>query len=93
MPRRMPPEPGPFGSCRRVGTFVPGNQAATAIARTGPYRFTRNPIYLAFTSLQIGLALLVNSLSVVITLLPAVVLISVVIRREQRYLGLRFPSE
>jgi len=77
-----------------AGTPVPGNQAATAIVRTGPYRFSRNPIYLAFTLLQLGLALAVNSLTLVITALPAVALMAlVVIPREERYLERRFPSE
>ena len=34
---------------RAAGTPVPGNRPTTAIVRTGPYRFSRNPIYLAFS--------------------------------------------
>src|SRR5262249_56661180 len=34
---------------RAAGTPVPGNEPTTVIVRTGPYRFTRNPIYLAFS--------------------------------------------
>jgi protein-S-isoprenylcysteine O-methyltransferase Ste14 len=77
-----------------AGTPVPGNQPATAIVRAGPYRFTRNPIYLAFTLLHLGIALLANSLTLLITLIPAVGLMSlVVIPREEHYLGMRFPAE
>jgi protein-S-isoprenylcysteine O-methyltransferase Ste14 len=62
--------------------------------RTGPYRFSRNPIYLAFSLLQLGIALWVNSLWFVLTLLAAVAVMSrVVIPREERYLEARFPSE
>jgi protein-S-isoprenylcysteine O-methyltransferase Ste14 len=79
---------------KEAGTPVPGNQAATAIVRSGPYRFSRNPIYLAFSLLQLGLALLVDSLTLVITLVPAVAVMAlVVIPREERYLAQRFPSE
>lgn len=79
---------------RAAGTPVPGNQPATAIVNAGPYRFSRNPIYLAFVVFQLGLALLVNSLALVITLLPAFGLMAlVVIPREERYLMLRFPVE
>jgi protein-S-isoprenylcysteine O-methyltransferase Ste14 len=79
---------------KAAGTPVPGNQPATAIVQTGPYRFSRNPIYLAFAVFQLGLALLVNSLSLVITLLPAFGLMAlVVIPREERYLMGRFPVE
>jgi protein-S-isoprenylcysteine O-methyltransferase Ste14 len=79
---------------RAAGTPVPGNQPTTTIVRTGPYRFSRNPIYLAFSLLQLGIALWVNSLWLVVTLLPAVAVMSfVVIPREERYLAARFPSE
>ena len=61
---------------------------------TGPYRFSRNPIYLAFSLFQMGLCLWLNSLGLLITLVPAVALMSlVVIPREERYLEARFPSE
>jgi len=79
---------------RAAGTPVPGNRPTTTIVRTGPYRFTRNPIYLAFSLLQLGLSFWVNSLALLITLIPAVALIRlVVIPREERYLEARFPSE
>jgi protein-S-isoprenylcysteine O-methyltransferase Ste14 len=73
---------------RDAGTPVPGNQPTTVIVRTGPYRFSRNPIYLAFSLLQLGLAFWVNSLGLLITLVPAVALMSlVVIPREETYLA------
>src|SRR5215216_4123962 len=79
---------------RAAGTPVPGNRPTTTIVRTGPYRFSRNPIYLAFSLLQLGIALWVNSLWLVLTLLAAVAVMSrVVIPREEWYLEARFPSE
>jgi protein-S-isoprenylcysteine O-methyltransferase Ste14 len=79
---------------RAAGTPVPGNRPTTAIVRTGPYRFTRNPIYLSFSLLQIGLALLVNSAWLLVTLVPAAALMAlVVVPREERYLEARFPAE
>lgn len=81
-------------SFRRAGTPVPGNRPTTAIVRTGPYRYSRNPIYLAFSLLQLGIALWVNSIWLVLTLVPAVLLMSlVVIPREEAFLAARFPSE
>ena len=41
---------------RAAGTPIPGNRPTTTIVRTGPYRFSRNPIYLAFSFLQLGLS-------------------------------------
>jgi protein-S-isoprenylcysteine O-methyltransferase Ste14 len=79
---------------RRAGTPVPGNRSTTTIVRAGPYAFSRNPIYLAFTLFQVGLAAWVNSLGVLLTLLPALALmVLVVIPREERYLEARFPAE
>jgi protein-S-isoprenylcysteine O-methyltransferase Ste14 len=79
---------------RAAGTPVPGNQPTTTIVRTGPFRFSRNPIYLAFSALQVGIALWVGSLWLLITLVPALALMSFwVIPREERYLEARFPGE
>jgi protein-S-isoprenylcysteine O-methyltransferase Ste14 len=79
---------------RAAGTPVPGDRPTTVIVRAGPFRYSRNPIYLAFSLLHLGLACWVNSLWLLVTLIPAVALMSfVVIPREERYLERRFPSE
>jgi protein-S-isoprenylcysteine O-methyltransferase Ste14 len=79
---------------RTAGTPVPGNRPTTTIVRTGPYRWSRNPIYLSFSLLQLGVACWVNSLWLLVTLMPAVALMSfVVIPREEHYLESRFPSD
>jgi protein-S-isoprenylcysteine O-methyltransferase Ste14 len=76
---------------RAAGTPVPGNLPTTTIVRTGPYSFSRNPIYLSFSLLQFGVAFCVNGLWLLVTLIPAVALMSfVVIPREERYLKTRF---
>src|SRR5437899_8511268 len=46
---------------RAAGTPVPARKPTTMIVRTGPYRFSRNPIYLAFSLLQLGISIRVNS--------------------------------
>lgn len=75
-------------------TPVPGSKPTTTIVRAGPYRFSRNPIYLSFSLFQLGLALWLNSLWMVIALLASIAVMSfVVIPREERYLASRFPSE
>jgi protein-S-isoprenylcysteine O-methyltransferase Ste14 len=77
-----------------AGTPVPGNRPTATIVRTGPYRWSRNPIYLSFSLLQLGLACWINSLWLLVTLIPAVALMSlVVIPREEHYLERRFPSD
>jgi len=77
-----------------AGTPVPGNQPTVTIVRSGPYRFTRNPIYLAFSALQLGVALCASSLWTLVTLAVAVALMAgVVIPREERYLEAHFPAQ
>jgi protein-S-isoprenylcysteine O-methyltransferase Ste14 len=79
---------------RAAGTPVPGNRPTTAIVRVGPYRFSRNPIYFAFSLLQMGIALGVNDAWILVTLIPAIFVMSlVVIPREELYLQGRFGDE
>jgi len=85
---------GSVGKFRAAGTPVPGNKATTAIVRSGPYRFSRNPIYLAFSLLQLGIAIWVNGLLLVATLIASVaVMACIVIPREEQYLERRFGTE
>ena len=79
---------------RAAGTPVPGDRPTTTIVRTGPYRYSRNPVYLAFSLFHLGVAFWINTLWLLVTLVPAVALMSfVVIPREERYLETRFPSQ
>ena len=76
---------------RRAGTPIRTRKPVTAIITTGPYRLSRNPIYLSFTLLQLGLGLWGNSAWVVGTLIPTLVLLSYgVIAREERYMAQKF---
>jgi len=77
-----------------AGTPVPGNKPTTVLVRTGPYRCSRNPIYVAFSLFQLGIASWVNSVWLIATLIAAVALMaSVVIPREERYLERRFGAD
>ena len=79
---------------RRAGTPVPGSEPTTTIVGTGPYRYSRNPIYLAFSLAQLATAFWADSAWVVVTMIPAILVMSlVVIPREEAYLEARFPSE
>ncbi len=71
----------------RARTGIMLQQAASHVVDEGPYRFTRNPMYVGLTSSYFGLALLVNA-AWPLVLLPVVlvVLTLAVIRREERYM-------
>ena len=74
-----------------AGTPVPGNKPTTVLVRTGPYRFSRNPIYVAFSLLQLGIAAWADSVWLLATLAGAVsVMALVVIPREERYMARKF---
>jgi protein-S-isoprenylcysteine O-methyltransferase Ste14 len=72
-------------------TILPAGRPTTAIVERGPYRFTRNPMYLAMAVSYLGLAVVMNNLWAVV-LMPVVVAVidRVVIRREERYLTAKF---
>ncbi len=76
---------------RVAGTSVQGSKRTTVIVRTGPYRFSRNPIYLAFILLVLGLSVWLNNLWLLVTLVPVAAIIAlVVIPREERFLERNF---
>ena len=79
---------------RAAGTSVRGSTSSTTIVRTGPYRFSRNPIYLAFILFVLGLSVWLNNLWVPVTLVPALSIIAmVVIPREERFLERNFNGQ
>lgn len=76
---------------RRAGTNIDPHKPATALVVTGPFRFTRNPLYLSLTLLYMGVTALANALWPLVFL--PVVLVVVrrgVIDREERYLEGKF---
>jgi protein-S-isoprenylcysteine O-methyltransferase Ste14 len=79
---------------RAADTPVPAWKPTTAIVRTGPYRVSRNPIYLAFSLFQLGVAIWIGSWWLIGTLVLAVAIMNwIVVPREERYLESRFGAE
>jgi protein-S-isoprenylcysteine O-methyltransferase Ste14 len=76
---------------RAAGTNVNPTKPATALVTSGPFRFSRNPLYLALTLLFLGLSLAVNTWWGFIVLGPLLLLMHKgVILREERYLEQKF---
>jgi len=74
-----------------AGTHVPSSMPTTTIVDTGPYRFTRNPIYLAMFLGLVGLAVAFDSLWMLAVLVPfALVIRYGVVAREEAYLERKF---
>lgn len=75
----------------RAGSTVPTNLPTTTIVESGPYRFTRNPIYLGMFLGLIGLAIALDTLWLLTTLVPfALVIRYGVVAREEVYLERTF---
>lgn len=80
-----------FVALRRTGTTANPRVPSQALVVTGPFRWSRNPIYLAMTGLYLGVTLIANALAPLLLLVPLwVVMHFGVIRREERYLAKRF---
>jgi protein-S-isoprenylcysteine O-methyltransferase Ste14 len=75
----------------RAGSNVPTNTPTTSIVDTGPYRFTRNPIYLGMMLGLVGLAIAFDSLWLLVMLVPFFLVIRYgVVAREEAYLERKF---
>ena len=75
----------------RAGSNVPTNRPTTTIVESGPYRLTRNPIYLGMFLGLIGLAIAFNNLWLLLMLMPfALVIRYGVVAREEAYLDRKF---
>jgi protein-S-isoprenylcysteine O-methyltransferase Ste14 len=75
----------------KAGSNVPTNRPTTTIVEDGPYRFTRNPIYLGMFLGLIGLAIALDTLWLLMILVPfALVIRYGVVAREEAYLDRRF---
>jgi protein-S-isoprenylcysteine O-methyltransferase Ste14 len=75
----------------QAGTSPNPDVPTTTIVSHGPYRFSRNPIYLAFTLLTLGIAAARNTRWPVLLLAGAVLTTQRgVIEPEERYLEQRF---
>ncbi|MGK9169588.1 isoprenylcysteine carboxylmethyltransferase family protein [Inquilinus limosus] len=75
----------------RAGSNVPTNMPTTTIVDDGPYRFTRNPIYLAMFLGLVGLATAFDSLWLLVVLVPFGLVIRYgVVAREEAYLERKF---
>ncbi len=76
---------------KRLGTPVRPDRAATTLVIAGPYKVTRNPMYLGLASVYLGIAIAEQSLWAII-LLPLVltVILNRAIKPEEAFLERRF---
>ena len=79
---------------RRAGTAIDPGDATIAIVTGGPFRFSRNPLYLTLATAYVGIALSVNALWPLAFLPISLIMITVwVISGEEKYLEGKFGEE
>ncbi|MBN1316880.1 MAG: isoprenylcysteine carboxylmethyltransferase family protein [Anaerolineales bacterium] len=82
------------GAFKKANTTVKPFQESNALITSGVFRITRNPMYLGFVLILIGIALLLRSLSPFIVIIVFAILIDqIYIRVEERMLADKFGSE
>jgi protein-S-isoprenylcysteine O-methyltransferase Ste14 len=82
------------GTMLRGHASIPTNRPTDAIVTGGPFRFSRNPIYLSMILLQIGVGAWTRSLWFFVLAAISVALLTWgVILREERYLEQKFGDE
>jgi protein-S-isoprenylcysteine O-methyltransferase Ste14 len=79
---------------RRAGTSPNPTRPTSALTFDGPYRFTRNPMYLGLALVSAGAAIAFDAFwPLPLVLVAAALMVPLVIAREERYLEQKFGEE
>ncbi len=79
---------------RRAGTAFDPHKPASALITDGPYRFSRNPAYVALTLWYLGIGLVLNNAWILLLAIPPVLVMDRrAIPREERHLEEKFGQD
>jgi protein-S-isoprenylcysteine O-methyltransferase Ste14 len=82
------------GVFRRAGTTPNPTGEVTAFVTSGPFRFTRNPMYVGLVLFQVGVAFLLGNAWVLLLAVPSFILLDrLVIAGEERYLAAKYGAD
>ena len=83
-----------IGTFRRWRTSIIPVRPATARVVSGPYRFTRNPMYVGLAALAVALSLFLDTWWTIVLLMPVLLVVRVVVSApEERYLQRHFGAD
>ena len=78
----------------KAKTHIEPWKPTTTIISTGLFAYSRNPIYLAFCFLTIGIGIVFDSLWIIGSFIPSVILLYfIAIKKEEHYLETKFGDE
>jgi protein-S-isoprenylcysteine O-methyltransferase Ste14 len=87
----MPPALSRF---RRARTAFNSHKPASALIADGPYRFSRNPAYIALTLWYVGIGLILNNAWALLLVIPPLAIVDrLEIPREERHLEAQFGAQ
>ena len=76
---------------KRAGTNVPTYRPTTALVTCGPYRYSRNPLYISLFLVYAGIAIVADNLWILALAVPLFLVMRYgVVAREERYLERKF---
>ena len=83
-----------IGNFRRSRTSIVPVRPATTLVISGPYRFTRNPMYVGLALLTVALGLFMGTWWPIVLLFPVLLVVRLfVIAPEEQYLRRRFGAD
>lgn len=83
-----------FKTFKQFETSPDVRSPTTAIVTEGIYRLSRNPMYLSLALLYLGIACWVNSLWILLLLVPVLIIVNQgVIKHEEQYLERKFGNQ
>ncbi len=79
---------------RRAGTTFDVRKAASVLITDCPYRFSRNPSYVALTFLYLGVGTILNNGWIWLLVVPVLLVMDLwVVRKEERHLETKFGED
>ena len=81
-------------SFKRAETNIEPWKPTTRILSTGIYAYSRNPVYVAFCLVPIGIGIFLNNFWILVSFVPSSFLVyHIAIRKEEMYLERKFGEE
>jgi protein-S-isoprenylcysteine O-methyltransferase Ste14 len=81
-------------SFKQAQTNIEPWKPTSQIVSSGIFAYSRNPIYVAFCIITVGIGLILNSLWVVLSFVPSIIIVFfIAIKKEEVYLENKFGQE